>query len=49
VELAALAVFVAVIGAVAIDALARGRRRDPPREQGAITTEKIVIDLSKRR
>ena len=41
-----------VIAFVAIDAIARLDERGPqraPRDESSITTEKIVIDLSKRR
>lgn len=55
-ETVVLAVLAAVIALVAIDAIARldersARRRDarhPPREPSEISTQTIVVDLSKR-
>lgn len=41
--------FVLVIAAiVGVDTLLRRRRREPPRES-AIITQKVVVDLSRRR
>ena len=39
-----------VILVVAIDAIGRfDERRPPPRDQASISTQKIIVDLSKRR
>ncbi len=39
-----------VILVVAVDALGRfDERRPPPRDQALVSTQKIIVDLSKRR
>jgi hypothetical protein len=43
-----LLVVLGVAALVALDTLLRQRRRRLPADEGAISTQKIVIDLSKR-
>ena len=55
-HVAAIILIAIVVLVVAIDAIARlderpcvRRRRAPPREEGIISTQKIIVDLSRRR
>ena len=50
-QLVAIIVIVAVVAAVAIDALVRRstQKAEPYREQAIVTTQKIIVDLTKRR
>lgn len=50
-ETAVFVILAIVVALVAIDAIGRldeRRPRKPPRDETAITTQKIVVDLSKR-
>ena len=50
-QLVAIIVIVAVVVAVAIDALVRRalHKSEPYREEAIVTTQKIIVDLTKRR
>ena len=51
-ETVVLVILALVVAVVAIDAIARldeRRRPKPPRDQSMISTQKIVVDLTKRR
>jgi hypothetical protein len=50
-QLAAILVIAVVVVAVAIDAIGRldERRAKPQRDEASITTQKIIVDLTKRR
>ncbi|HUJ58263.1 MAG TPA: hypothetical protein VLX92_07215 [Kofleriaceae bacterium] len=49
VELTVLLVLAAVVAVVAIDVVARRPPRQQPRDETLISTQKIIVDLSRRR
>ncbi len=48
-SIAILTVLALIVAFVAIDTIARRERRLPRRDQTFVTTEKIIVDLTRRR
>ena len=47
-SIAILIVLALIVAFVAIDVIARREPREPRRDQTLVTTEKIIVDLTKR-